>query len=174
MSNKIKGDDYGSGIGYVIDINNKDSLNYVVNECKKYYVSHYINSEDYADMILSQTQTQIEDLKYRQRKIRLTASNFGKICNKKDKTDPRNILKSILYPGNLNSKEIDYGKSNEPVARKLYESKTNLVVETTGLFIHKLYPWLGCSPDGLVDDMDLGPGLVEIKCVAMKDHRNNQ
>ena len=98
--------------------------------------------------------------------------HFGKICCKREKTNPENILKSMIYPGNLNTKEIEYGKSNEPIAKLLYTEKTSTIVSNTGLHIHKNYPWLACSPDGLIQKSTLGPGLIEIKCIAVKDYRD--
>lgn len=53
-----------------------------------------------------------------------------------------------------------WGKEQEPFARMAYEAKTGRLVEEVGFIPHPTKPWIGCSPDGLID----GDGGAEIKC----------
>ena len=40
----------------------------------------------------------------------------------------------------------------------------NFKVEETGFYVHVEHPYIGASPDGLVQYDCHGPGLLEIKC----------
>lgn len=95
------------------------------------------------------------------RKNRLTASKFGQIVKRKDHTPCHNLVKNLLYPKNLNSAAVVFGRLHEKEAISKYEEEHNVVVKECGLFIDNVYPFLGASPDGLVGD----EGLVEVKCL---------
>lgn len=51
-----------------------------------------------------------------------------------------------------------WGQANEPIARNLYQEKTQLEVKVPGFIMHD--EWYGGSPDGLIDPL----GILEIKC----------
>lgn len=84
------------------------------------------------------------------------------------------LVSSILTRKDLsNIPAIKYGVDNESTAFDLYskllQSKTGgkkLEVRECGTFINPQYPWLGCSPDGLILDSETGRivRLLEIKC----------
>ena len=65
---------------------------------------------------------------------------------------PTSILKQLAEHKIFKSKACDWGKVNEKAAVTLYESSDNVKVTTCGLVINPRWPWLGCSPDGLLDD----------------------
>ena len=44
-----------------------------------------------------------------------------------------------------------------------YECQTKSVVATSGLWVNPKYPFLGCSPDGLVSQ----DGIIEIKSLKI-------
>lgn len=58
------------------------------------------------------------------------------------------------------SRAMDYGHEHEPYAVAAYESRTGRLVEQCGFIRHQDYPFIGASPDFLVDD----DGGGEIKC----------
>lgn len=60
----------------------------------------------------------------------------------------------------VTAKSLAWGKDVEAYAREAFELETGLIVRTSGLVIHPKYPYIGCSPDGLIDD-DAG---YESKC----------
>lgn len=62
---------------------------------------------------------------------------------------------------------MKYGLESEPKAINKYEDQTKVKVCQTGLWVNPKFPFLGCSPDGLVNDK----GLVEIK--SLKIFKNN-
>lgn len=57
------------------------------------------------------------------------------------------------------SKTMEWGHTNEPLARLEYTMRTGNPVQTTGFAVHSRILWLGASSDGLVYE----DGAVEIK-----------
>lgn len=55
---------------------------------------------------------------------------------------------------------MQWGTDHEPVARSAYEVETGFLVTECGFFRHPKYEFIGCSPDGLIEEF----GLIEIKC----------
>jgi len=106
---------------------------------------------------------------FTQRKLRVTASNFGVFFKRKSFDPPENLQKlihTLLNPvpyGKIPA--LEYGKDMEAPARDEYIKKTGHEVLETGFWTRSDYPWLGGSPDGIVVDKTLGQkGLLEIKC----------
>lgn len=54
------------------------------------------------------------------------------------------------------------GKELEPLARGAYEAHTGDLVTEVGFIAHPELPYVGVSPDGLIDS----DGMVELKCPA--------
>lgn len=49
----------------------------------------------------------------------------------------------------------------EPLAREMYKLREfDVEVQEVGFILHPTIPWMGASPDGLIDE----DGLIEIKC----------
>lgn len=57
------------------------------------------------------------------------------------------------------SKTMEWGNTNEPLAREEYKIQTGNLVQLVGFAVHTRIMWLGASSDGLVDD----DGCCEIK-----------
>lgn len=132
---------------------------------------------------LTRQQNKSEDW-YLAREMRITSSNFGRICKSKNKCDnwkengcePCNGLSNEVCPQvhsrrqkmardlmtrlDLNTKAIRHGRQYEPVAIKKYEDTNSTEVKKCGLFVSKDRPFLGSSPDGLLGDDD----VIEVKC----------
>lgn len=100
----------------------------------------------------------------KERQIRLTASNFGKICKMREKTDTASTIKHMLYTNRFNNKKLpnslQYGIDNEERAKQKFMEITNLKVEACGLFIDEKKKFLGATPDGLIGF----DSIIEIKC----------
>ena len=102
---------------------------------------------------------------------RITASKFKAACHT-DFTQPsQSLIKSICYPnsGKFTSKATQWGCEHEKMARKEYMEKiqfdhTNFTIKDVGLVIDHHYPFLGASPDGYIECLCCGPGVIEIKC----------
>ncbi|XP_077285484.1 uncharacterized protein LOC143910762 [Arctopsyche grandis] len=95
-----------------------------------------------------------------ERRKRLTASNFGKICKLRPKTSAKGVLKSLLYSVFKGNIATNYGKESESEAIKKFKEKTGLEVSPCGLFIDVNKSFLAASPDGLISE----DGLIEVKC----------
>ena len=105
------------------------------------------------------------------RRIRLTASNFGRVLKQRERTDPSKLVKEITKQHSTGSSErlpasLKYGRENESLALNKYcEARANLIVLKTGLIVNPKHPWLGCSPDGIVLSKEGNiEGCVEVKC----------
>lgn len=90
----------------------------------------------------------------------ITASHFGHICKMRKSTSCASRIKAIIYPQELNVKQVQHGIEHEDVARKSIENALDINIKRCGLFIDSEIPFLGASPDGLIGD----DGIVEIKC----------
>jgi hypothetical protein len=92
---------------------------------------------------------------------RLTASKFGNIFKMRNTTPRHNTVKNMLFPSDIVTKDIMYGRKNERTAIALYEAKNKVTVMPCGLFVRTEFPFLGASPDGLIGEN----GLIEVKCL---------
>ena len=64
------------------------------------------------------------------------------------------------------TKEMEWGVTNEPIARSLYEAKMGVMVQETGGMEHPGIQWWWGSPDGIIED----DGGIEIKCLNTMNH----
>jgi len=64
------------------------------------------------------------------------------------------------------SREMRWGKEQEPFARAAYELHAGVFVDQAGFVVHSDLPYFGCSPDGLVGD----DGMIQIKCPNTTTH----
>ena len=108
------------------------------------------------------------------RQWRITASNFGQVCN-------RNFR--VLYPSSLTkillgdydhprTAAIQWGFDHEDVALEAYQNKTGVEVDVCGIFLSTELPFLGASPDGIIYTGNGKFALVEIKCPFKYRHCN--
>ena len=105
---------------------------------------------------------------------RITASNFHEVHHKKVDDERNQITSSLLnklmlYTTTPNISAITYGQENEKRAWSQYKTLSlqehqNFVIQNTGLHINAEFPYLGASPDGLIQCDCHGRGLLEIKC----------
>lgn len=119
------------------------------------------------DNIEAATRGQHDNEKWHEfRMNRLTASNFGAVVRRHDFTPCHNLVRNLLYPKELNTPAILYGRVNESVALERYSAEKGVKVTACGIFISGDEPYLAASPDGLVPE----DGLVEVKCLlSVKD-----
>lgn len=82
----------------------------------------------------------------KQRKLRLTASMFGKVIKLKPKTSCLSTIKTLLYSTFKGSDSTRYGNENEPLAIKDAHSLLGLTITACGLFIDEDNPHLAASP----------------------------
>ena len=109
---------------------------------------------------------------YSARRFRLTASVFGRVLHMLPSTPPDSFVKTLLYPRQISSPAIEWGKKNESTALNEYTKhyrllgNTNVIVCRAGFVVCKEHPFLGASPDAYVHDPQSSDqyGLAEIKC----------
>ncbi len=96
-----------------------------------------------------------------ERKFRITASRFGEICKATSARNFSSLCASIYNPPVLTNPAVMHGIQNEKKALKLFTEKSAHDVQAVGLYIDPSYPFLGATPDGLIEDDD---SLIEVKC----------
>ncbi|GBM51756.1 hypothetical protein AVEN_175321-1 [Araneus ventricosus] len=126
---------------------------------KEKFINNLAVSKEEAHRILMETALQsLPHLWIEETRKRLTASNFGFVCNRLPHTKCDSIVKRILY-SNFESSGMKYGKKHEKDAIEELK-KMGIKIKSSGLFIDENLSFLAATPDGLIDD----DGTVEIKC----------
>ena len=59
---------------------------------------------------------------------------------------------------------LKWGIDNEHVAHEMYKSKSGEEVADCGLIINPSWPWLACSPDGVIYREANSIEAIEIEC----------
>jgi len=122
---------------------------------------------DEAHTLEQSTWLQSQSTKWKESRVGwVTASRFGDVLLRKSPptTSFINTFFDISQYSTIPA-PINHGLQNEVKARNAYCSKTGFVVRTCGLVVNPSFPWLGTSPDGLVEDPSMKCfGLLEIKC----------
>ncbi len=95
-----------------------------------------------------------------ERKFRVTASNFGEICKATEKKDLQSLSERLYNPPRLHTPAIMHGRACESKAIQKFAEKNCVQVLPAGLFVDPEKPFLGASPDGVVDEVS----LLEVKC----------
>ncbi|XP_062603717.1 uncharacterized protein LOC134265512 [Saccostrea cucullata] len=95
-----------------------------------------------------------------ERKWRLTASKFGEICKATSRRNTKKLCAALLSDVQINSEALRHGKNYKAKALKVFNSKFNVNAKKCGFFVCLDKPFLGASPDAVVD----GSSIVEIKC----------
>ena len=103
-----------------------------------------------------------------ERSRRVTSSIFGKIVNRRKSVHPTLLIKSILneHKKASVSASVQWGVDNETneILKYQTELQNKATVANCGLVVSPKWPWLGCSPDGIVMNEGVPVGCVEVKC----------
>jgi predicted phage-related endonuclease len=91
-----------------------------------------------------------------QRAGKLTASRFADVLG--TKAARAKYMREIVFERaagvarhEVSSKSLSWGHDVEPFQREAFELETGLVVRQSGFLLHAAYPFIGASPDGLID-----------------------
>ena len=115
--------------------------------CKE-YVQRLQVSESEQQAIAIRTVQQADDTSgewHRERVGRITASNFGAVCKRRESYAP--LTKRLLYNGHRDTKQMRYGRQHEDDARAEYEARLkanhpDASVTLTGLHIDLKVLWI--------------------------------
>lgn len=106
------------------------------------------------------------------RQKKFTASTFNDLFMGKSTKGYEKAIYQVVFerltgesPESFTNEWMERGKELESEARETYEMMTFRKVSNGGFV--ELSEWVGCSPDGWVED-----GLLEIKCPAFNTHLN--
>jgi len=107
-----------------------------------------------------------------QRSGRVTASKLYSVLHTNQSKPSVSLIKSICYPGATKffSKACEYGCQHEDTARSIYteimtQDHSSFTVRQSGLLLDPMNPFIGASPDGIVNcSCCSGTGVLEIKC----------
>ena len=112
---------------------------------------------------------------FRMRSGRITASKFKSACRTNPALPSRSLIMSICHPelARFSTEAISWGCQHERTAKHCYSSfqnqkHKNFIISDSGLFISTDFPYLGASPDGLVECECCGAGACEIKVIKKK------
>ncbi|CAI6371889.1 unnamed protein product [Macrosiphum euphorbiae] len=155
---KKKYEDYGN----VLHDPFSDLTESQIEEYKREYLDKLSLSKSEIKMLEIRTrQHQCEEW-YIERKKRLTASIFGKVCKMRDKTSRAKTVENILFGTFTGNAATRYGIANEIIAKEQLEDLLKQKILPVGLMVDNSMPFIAASPDGILDD----ESLVEIKCPA--------
>ena len=132
-----------------------------------------------AKLVEKATRSQSQSkLWFKYRAGRITASRMKAVCHTDAGNPAQSLIKSICYPEafSFTTKATQWGCKHEKVAQQIYynTSRTkhnDLCLTESGLVISLQWPFVGASPDGVVDCTCCGKGVLEIKCPYC--HREN-
>ena len=108
-----------------------------------------------------------------ERSKRVTASHFGKIVKRRQRIYPKSIVNAIIHNKLCSTSSmpvaLKWGIENEDAAIQKYnELHCNIEVHKCGLVVSPKWPWLGCSPDGIILENSIPVGCIEVKCPYSK------
>ena len=98
------------------------------------------------------------------RQPRITASK-SKRCLLRPTTSPTKAVPEVLYPKQVQTNAMKDGIESESSIIQTFEHETGNKVLKSGFFISDTHPFLGASPDGLVDE----DKIVEVKKIVLKE-----
>ncbi|KAK6184404.1 hypothetical protein SNE40_006885 [Patella caerulea] len=159
----------------VFDLDHDLGVFHVSNVCREFLLNSILISVKDAISLEKRTVLQSDCLEWvNQYKVRLTASNFGKLF-KRIQMPTEALLKSIFGAKDQGYvKAISHGKRTESTAKDIYAKynmqKNVFLIFDADLCISSTYPYLGASPDGKIFDPTAADpyGLLEIKCPYRK------
>nr|XP_022312060.1 uncharacterized protein LOC111117285 [Crassostrea virginica] len=97
---------------------------------------------------------------FKHRYWRLTASRFGDVTKSTCRRNIKKLCDSLTSKRKLSAPALNHGKQYEHKDTRKFEQITNCRVRKCGFFVNPAYPFLGATPDGVIDDET----LLEIKC----------
>lgn len=117
-------------------------------------------SKETAAEIEEATRNQRSKRWHQEREVRIQSSDFGRVCKLTDRTDRKKLAESYTSRKTVRCDAMDHGIKFESTALREFEEQNRVSVAKSGIVVHPKYPFLGCSPDGVLES----GALLEIKC----------
>jgi len=106
-----------------------------------------LNIEEYQQLEINTRNQRNCQQWFNERRNRLTASNFGKVCKMRRTTSCKNTVHTLLYGTQFqNIKQLEYGKKFESEALILASNILKKNIDSCGFFVDPEIPFLGASP----------------------------
>lgn len=141
-------------------------LPFLASELKDFYFQHiFVDLQGVKD-INRKTLGQRNNTWKIERRKRITASDAYKLFTYSKNNNPNWINKVSAYinPSNFENAAMKYGSSTEKEAFEMYEQDSKCAVKRFGFVVSPVLPWLGCSVDGFIPDLNK---IVEFKCPVL-------
>ena len=153
----------------VVNLNKELSGKSLKEKCDLFILRMKLSQESRKDIEINTRGQRMKQLWFDERKKHLTASNFGDVCKLKKEEAKVNFVKKLLYSKPLDLPAIKHGIQYETAAINAYKNERPVSkVTMCGLLIDEQYPFLACSPDGLVNI----EGVLEVKCPFSTKNRS--
>ena len=115
-------------------------------------------SDQQAQVIERETNGQANNPKWiSERRVRLHASQFKRICRAQDKSK---VAKDLTTYRKVTAAALKHGRKFEIKAIHEFVAITGITVQSSGIIVNRERPYLACSPDGITSCNS----LVEVKC----------
>ena len=130
-------------------------------------------TEEMAKVVEKATRSQSQSkLWFKYRAGRITASRMKAVCHTDAANPAQSLIKTICYPEafSFTTKATKQGCKHEKVTQEIYYNinrvkHNNLCLTESGLVISLQWPFVGASPDSVVDCTCCGKGILEINAL---------
>lgn len=143
----------------------------LLTKCDEIYGTVSISVEQASAVELETKKQSDSKVWFEQRAGRVTASKLDSVLHTNQSQPSVSLIKSICYPEavRLFSSACSYGCKHEDDARSIYAERmkmehTAFGLKTSGLLLDPSNPFVGASPDGIIECDCYGTGVLEIKC----------